>query len=343
VLQKISKPAVEPSVEIFRVPKGLFALILELGIRYQLGLAAITTVLFLVSAVPLELQRRIVNDAIARGDISTIGLLSLTYVGVALLQGGIKLCMNVCRGWVGESATRHLRATVADAVTNNVSVNAQEIGVEIAIVLAEADPVGTFVGVSVSEPLLQCGILVTILSYMTWLQPWMALIALSALLPQLVYVPALQNRINRRASSRVLTLRRISAMLSGPEKMRASRSTLGLIGRVFDLNMSIYRIKYFMNFLMNGSFHLSMAGILALGGYYVAKGEIDVGGVIACAGGLSRLNDPWGDLVDWFRELRVTQAKFALLRSAGLGIPFDPAFSSRDEVVFERDQIGPCA
>ena len=76
--------------------------------------------------------------------------------------------------------------------------------------------------------------------------------------------------------------------------------------------------------------YLRQLGILALGGYYVAKGEFDVGGVIACAGGLSRLNDPWGDLVDWFRELRVTQTKFALIRSAGLGTPFGSALSSRD-------------
>ncbi|MBV8426321.1 MAG: ABC transporter ATP-binding protein [Hyphomicrobiales bacterium] len=338
MLQRISKPAHERRAEIFRLPKGLFALILGLGIRYQLGLAAITTVLFLVSAVPLELQRRIVNDAIGRGDIRRIGILSLTYAGVALLQGAVKLCMNVCRGWVGENATRYLRTIVVDAVTGGESGNTQEAGVEVAIVLAETDPVGTFVGVSVSEPLLQCGILVTILSYMTWLQPWMALFALSALVPQLVYVPAFQNRINRRAASRVLTLRRISTMLSEPGKMHPSSSALDLIRRVFDLNMSIYKIKYLLNFLMNGSFHLSMAGILALGGYYVAKGEIDVGGVIACAGGLSRLNDPWGDLVDWFRELRVTQAKFALIRSAGLGAPFHSELSGCEEIVLDRDK-----
>jgi ABC-type protease/lipase transport system fused ATPase/permease subunit len=70
--------------------------------------------------------------------------------------------------------------------------------------------------------------------------------------------------------------------------------------------------------LMNGSFHLSMAGILALGGYYVATGEIDAGSVIACTAGLSKISDPWGDLVDWFRDLRVTQARYALIRAAGL-------------------------
>jgi hypothetical protein len=59
-----------------------------------------------------------------------------------------------------------------------------------------------------------------------------------------------------------------------------------------------------------------MAGILALGGYYVAIGEIDAGSVVACVAGLSKITDPWGDLVDWFRDLRVTQARYALIRTA---------------------------
>jgi ABC-type multidrug transport system fused ATPase/permease subunit len=115
------------------------------------------------------------------------------------------------------------------------------------------------------------------------------------------------------------TLRSISTALNrGKMDSSIASRQLAKADHVFGLNMSIFKIKYLMNFLMNGSFHLSMAGILALGGYYVAAGKIDVGSVIACSAGLSRVNDPWGDLVDWFRELRVTQAKYALLRSAEL-------------------------
>ncbi|MGT2478085.1 hypothetical protein ACU4GR_02500 [Methylobacterium oryzae CBMB20] len=36
----------------------------------------------------------------------------------------------------------------------------------------------------------------------------------------------------------------------------------------------------------------------------------------AFVAGLKQLNDPWGGLVDWFHDLRVTQAKYELLRDA---------------------------
>jgi ABC-type bacteriocin/lantibiotic exporter with double-glycine peptidase domain len=297
--------------------RGLFGFIFKVSAKHQLGLGVITTILFLISVVPLELQRRIVNDALARGDFETIAVLALAYLCVALAQGAIKLVMNIYRAWVSENVTRYLRYAVLDrTVRVGVAPRLPHIGIDASIVLSEAEPVGAFVGVCLSEPLLQCGILVSVLSYMTYLQPWMAIIALCGIAPQIIYVPVFQNRVNHRASSRILTLRAVSGALNrGEVGDRANYRQLRRLDHVFELNMSIFTLKYFMNFLMNGSFHFSMAGVLALGGYYVATGRIDIGSVIACAGGLSRINDPWGDLVDWFRELRVTQAKFALIRA----------------------------
>jgi ABC-type bacteriocin/lantibiotic exporter with double-glycine peptidase domain len=321
VLDKPLNPAdLSRAGDDLRQTSGLYGFVLRISLYHQIGLALITVLLFLVSAVPLELQRRIIDDALQRGNLRSILLLAFAYVGVAIFQGGIKLAMNVFRGWISENATRRLRAIVFSALGGvNSRLPVARTGVDISIVLAEADPVGNFVGVSFSEPLLQCGILISLLSYMTYLQPWMALIALASLAPQLFYVPAMQNAVNRRATSRILSLRAISGRLN---RGKSSADFVLSLSRkadwIFVLNMSIYKIKFFLNFLMNCSFHLSMGAILALGGYYVAIGKLDIGSVVACAGGLSRINDPWGDLVDWFRELRVTQAKYALIRTAEL-------------------------
>ena len=300
--------------------QGLYRFILGISGRHQFGLALITMLLFLVSTVPLELQRRIVNDALQRGELSTILTLACAYVAVAIVQGGIKLAVNIFRGWISETSTRHSRRIVFSTLRGlNPGSGGARTGVDVSIVLAEAEPIGNFVGVSFSEPLLQCGILISLLSYMTYLQPWKALIALAGLAPQLIYVPIMQKAVNRRATARILSLRSISSALN--RYRFGTRSIAGLSNKadwIFDLNMGIYVIKYSLNFLMNSSFHLSMGGLLALGGYYVAIGKVDIGAVVACAGGLSRLNDPLGDLVDWFRELRVTQAKYGLIRTAEL-------------------------
>jgi hypothetical protein len=39
---------------------------------------------------------------------------------------------------------------------------------------------------------------------------------------------------------------------------------------------------------------------------------MDVGTVVAIVGGLGKLNDPWGDLVNWARELSVVGVKYRL-------------------------------
>lgn len=272
-----------------REAKGLYSFILKTSLYQQIGVALITVLLFLVSTAPLELQRRIINDALQRGDVRRILILAIAYGGVAIFQGAIKLAMNVFRGWISESATRRLRAIVFSTLGGKPSsLTAARTGVDVSIVLAEAEPVGNFFGVSFSEPLLQCGILVTLLSYMTYLQPWMALIAVAGLAPQLIYVPAMQDAVNRRATARILSLRAISGALNRHEA--DADAVLGLSKKadwVFALNMSIYKLKYLLNFLMNISFHLSMGALLALGGYYVTIGRIDIGSVVACAAGLS--------------------------------------------------------
>ena len=82
---------------------------------HQLGLAELSAAVFGLRAVPLELQRRIVNDAIKSGATRTILWLAVAYAGVALLEQGFKLALNVYRGWVAEDAVRTLRRTIQDA------------------------------------------------------------------------------------------------------------------------------------------------------------------------------------------------------------------------------------
>src|SRR5205814_8851375 len=83
-------------------------------------------------------------------------------------------------------------------------------GVKISVAVAEVDPVGGFIGLSVSEPLLHGGILLSVFGYMLFLQPMMALACLGVFVPQIVFVPLMQRTINRRTKSRIKVLREVS-------------------------------------------------------------------------------------------------------------------------------------
>jgi hypothetical protein len=80
--------------------------------------------------------------------------------------------------------------------------------------------------------------------------------------------------------------------------------------------MGIYKLKFGMNLAMNLMHYFAVAVALGVGGWFAVEGRIEVGTVVAVVSGLGKLNDPWGDLVNWGRELSVDGVKYRLFADA---------------------------
>jgi ABC-type multidrug transport system fused ATPase/permease subunit len=299
------------------LPGSVFRYVLATSGAHQLMLVALTISIFLIEIVPLELQRRIVNDLVKNRPYRWVIILCAVYAGVVLVQGGTKLVLNVYRGWVGERAIRDLRrqvhAVIEAPTTSSPAAEAQ--GIAVSMIVAEVEPIGGFVGESVSEPLLQGGILLSVLAYLIHVDPWMALGAFALFVPQFLFVPLMQAAVNRRAGARIRVLRQLGIGVIDQTNGRF-RADEQRIDRVFALDMGIFRLKFTMNFLMNLCSHLQIISALLIGGWWVYTDRLEIGGVVAFISGISRLNDPWGDLVNYFRDLTVTQVKYRLLANA---------------------------
>ncbi|MBB4331860.1 ABC transporter ATP-binding protein (plasmid) [Rhizobium leguminosarum] len=281
----------------------LFGFIWLMGRRHQALIAGLSMVLFAIGAAPLELQRRIINEATQQASYGSLLFLVSLYLAVAVVEGAIKFTLNLYRSWVGERGTLWLRARVLHQAETPPSESMLE-GVELSIVLAEAEPVGGFVGTSISEPLLQVGILVTVCSYLIYLQPLMMLAVAATFAPQIAFVPMMQAAINRRVEAKVAIMRDVSeGMVHAIEGGQGENPQTSRIGAIFSANMGIYRYKYAMNFLMNLMAQLGYVGIFVLGGYYVVTGKTEMGTVVAFVSGLAKIVDPWGAIVDWYRNL----------------------------------------
>jgi ABC-type bacteriocin/lantibiotic exporter with double-glycine peptidase domain len=302
------------------LPEGLFRYVAVTSWVHQVPLVALTVTVFLLEVVPLELQRRVVNDVVKTRQYSTVVLLCAIYVGAVILQGGTKLGLNIYRAWVGERATRDLRRRVCASIeaTGAASALAEDQGTAVSMLVAEVESVGGFIGSSVSEPLMQIGVLATVVAYIIHLDVWMGAAALALFAPQFVFVPLMQHAMNRRTGARVWLLRQIGAgVIAGGHDHGVHHPVDAVrIDRVFHLNMRIFQLKFTMNFLMNLCSHLQIITALLLGGSRVLQGDLEIGGVIAFISGVGRLNDPWGDLVNYFRDVSVTRVKFDLLTSA---------------------------
>jgi ABC-type multidrug transport system fused ATPase/permease subunit len=298
--------------------KKLFRFVWRISARDQIFLSLLAVLVFLIDLVPLELQRRITNAAVDEKDFKLVLLLCAGYIVAAALMGLLKFGLNVFRSAVSERANRHLRLnenimTMANAKSRG---DPEEEGVAISIVVSEVEAVGGFVGTSFSEPILNGGVLLSVFVYMLIVEPLMALVALGLFVPQMLFIPLLQDAINRRTQKRIKTMRRISVDIVEESKERRAdreRSFRRRVRRVYDLNMQIFRRKFGMNFLMNLFYHFGVIGILFIGSWFVIEGETEIGTVVAFISGLNRMNDPWGDLVNYFRDLTNAAVKYRLI------------------------------
>jgi ABC-type bacteriocin/lantibiotic exporter with double-glycine peptidase domain len=307
---------------------GLYGYIWAASGRAQVLLALLSIFIFLLDLVPLELQRRIVNEAIGQKAFGALIWLCGIYAVTTLVQGVAKLTWNVCRNAVGEATSRRLRLETFDAALRHPEPDTTtREGVGISIILSEADPVGLFVATSVSEPVLHGGVLLSVFGYLIYLQPLMAAVALALFVPQCLFVPMVQKAINQRTETRIQVMRRLSADIVAETAQGAleheERSYRRRVGSVYSLNMQIYRRKYAMNSLINLLYHFGTVGILFVGGWFVMQGKTEVGTVVAFISGLTKVNDPWNDLVTFFRDMTNARVKYQLI--AGVLDDQDPS------------------
>jgi ABC-type multidrug transport system fused ATPase/permease subunit len=294
------------------MPVTLFGFVRRVSAWNQVWLALLAVVVFILNTAPLEMQRRILNAATLDRDVRLVVVLGLAYAGIVVSEGAVKLLMNVYGGWIGEKAVRVLRlaaSKLADAIPSQRH-DASIQGVEISLILAEPEAIGGFAAIAFSELVLQVGILVSVFVYMFFVQPLLALVCLAIFSPQFVFVPLMQTAINRRVQTRINVLRKTSIgvlLAQGRDAAGAQRSRFA---EIFELNLGIVKLRFSMKFLMNFTHNAGKVLVLCVGGWYVIRGESDVGTVVAFVSGLGNIRDPWSDLVNWYQDMMLTSAKY---------------------------------
>lgn len=317
--------------ERMHLPETVYGYVWSVSREGQVWLCIGSVASFLLSLVPLELQRRVVNEALEERSLRTLTYLCIGYAAAALIMGLIKRWLNIHRGVVSERATLALRRKVHGVVKFNRANGdpARKEGTAVAVAVAEVEPVGGFVGMAISEPLLQGGILVFTFAYLVYLEPWMGLLSIVLFMPQVFFVPRMQAAINRRAAIRIKIIRKVGGQLIDQQEdenvKRDGRRFRRKITSVLELNIQIFRLKFTMNFYMNSLHHLGIVGVLLVGGWFVVEGRTEIGTIVAFISGLGQLKEPWTDLINYYREATTAQVKYRLIKTAlqdqGNGMP----------------------
>jgi hypothetical protein len=127
---------------------------------------------------------------------------------------------------VSEAANQRLRleASLIAIARSDKGRAPDDGGVAISIIVSEVEAVGGFVGASFSEPVLNGGILLSVFGYMVFMQPWMALVAFALFCPQILFIPLLQEAINRAPSCGSKPCARCRSTSSTPRPIRRTRA-----------------------------------------------------------------------------------------------------------------------
>jgi len=304
------------------MPEGLYAYIWVVSWSQQIVLCLLTFLVFPLTLAPIELQRRIVNEAIGGMNLDLLFWLGGLYAAVALVQGALKYLRNVYLERVGQGVIRRLRRRI---VANEEFGAKMAEGTKQSLIVKEAEEVGDFVAESLAFPLLQAGIVLAIAGYMLVVDPAVAMVALGFFVPSMILVAVVQPRLNRLTGKKTRTQRSLGeAVLEddhAPDRVAADSRIDRLIEKLYALKVRIAELKYGVKFATNLLGHLGPLSVLVVGGYFVVQGETTLGTIVAFISGYDRMSDPARELLNFYRRLSMMRVQYGLVREAASGSP----------------------
>lgn len=319
--------------------KTIFKFVLKYSRKEQMILLLMTATSFPFLYVSLDLPKTIINKAIdgkggfpkeilgfALDQLPYLMALCALFLLLVFINGAFKYCVNVYRGVVGERMLRRLRYQLFERVLRFPlpQFRKQSQGEIIAMITAESETVGAWVGDAIAQPAFQGGTLLTILAFM-FVQDWILGLAAIALYPVQAYlIPKLQRRVNALNKQRVVQVRRLSErigeVVTGIQEVHAhdtSRYELSdyaeRMGQIYAVRLRIFVLKFLIKFLNNFIDKLTPFFFYSIGGYLVIRGSLSFGALVAVLAAYKDISAPWKEMLKYYQDLEDVRLRYTLL------------------------------
>ena len=197
------------------VHKSLFSWIFAKNKKLQLLLVISAAVSVFANVIPLEMQKRIVNEAINLRKIDLLMIYCGIYLAAFVASSGLKFLINSLQTIIGQRTVTDMRKELfRHAITLPLSFYRRtQPGLVVAAMTTELATAGDFVGMSIAVPVTNLLMLAAFAGYLLWLNPLLAAITLSVYPIVLLLVPVLQNRVNAYNRKRVDAGRKLSGKI----------------------------------------------------------------------------------------------------------------------------------
>ncbi len=319
-----------------KIEPSIYRFILKHTTRDQILILLITVASMPVIYGSLEVPKIIINSAINGSDIpemilgmpmdqiSYLLVLCLAFLILVLIAGGLKYLNNVYRGVVGERMLRRFRYDLFCRVLRFPNQRFKHVSQAeiLPMVTAETEPLGGFIGDAFALPAFQGGLLLTYLLFIFNQDFWLGLAAIALYPPQIYLIPRLQAKVNQLAKRRVQAVRHLSDKIgediSGVSDIhlhgtsRFERAHISSrLGKIYHIRFDIYKRKFFIKFLNNFLGQLTPFFFYSIGGYFVIKGQLSLGALVAVLAAYKDLSTPWRELLKFYQITEDVRVKYS--------------------------------
>ena len=284
-------------------------------LQFLLLLVILASLFFRV--FPLEMQKRIINQAIHLRNEQLLFLYCGLYIAAVILAGVSKYMINVMQTIIGQKILVEMRNELYHHILQLPLqfYHKMQPGTVISAMTAELNAIGFFLGGALAIPLTSVLTLLVFLGFMFSLSPLLAFLSIVIYPFELAIIPLLQKRYNRLNTKRIKTTRAmgnvVNEAISGIHEVHANaayrleeqRMTF-FIDALYGFLKKIFIVKYGIKFAHNIFQSFGPAILFLVGGYLAIHGKFTLGALIAFLSAYEKVYDPWKELLEYYQSLQ---------------------------------------
>ncbi len=294
----------------------------------QVLLFVVIIVNIIISLVPVEFQKRIINTAIRLKDYDALYSYCAIYFGAVILASLFEYLINMLQSFVGQRILAEMRTRLYKLMLQLPLefFKSTPPGTAITSLTAELNPVGHFLGGAIAIPVSSFFTILAFAGFLIYLHPLLAIICLSIIPVEMLIVPILQKKYNRLNSKRIERVRKISNTISetiyGIHEIHAN-SGFGLemgkfkdrIKKHYSTVMGMLFLKYGIKLVNNFFQHIGPLILFLGGGAFVIKGQMTVGAFLAFYTAYHKLYDPCKEMIEYYQVYQDASVRYQRVMS----------------------------
>jgi ABC-type multidrug transport system fused ATPase/permease subunit len=296
------------------VKRSIYSWVFAGNLKLQLILMGIIVITVAIRVLPLEMQKRIVNEAINLRKIDLLLMYCGYYLAAVVLANILKYGINVIETLIAQRTTARMRQELYRHILSlplSFFRNTQP-GFVVNSLTTELTLPGNFAGMAVAAPVTNILTLLAFAGYLFFLNPLLAGVSFCIYPIIVLLVPMLQKRANQANKKRVDIARRFSSRIaesiSGIHEIHGNSAYEiehhkynGLVEKLLRVRIVWSLFRFGVKSANNLFVSLGPFIVFILGGYLTIKGQLELGALVAFLSAQEKLYDPWKELIEFYQ------------------------------------------